>query len=104
MTRGGGDEKSKDERAAETGMPHDEMSCQFAHAKGKGITAPMREVCRSPQGADPPPPHLRVAKAGRNHLNEEITPFLPTGIGKRYRQTISNLGHGALLRRCELPL
>jgi hypothetical protein len=28
---------------------------------------------------DPSP--LRVAKAGRNHLNEEITPLLPTGIG-----------------------
>ncbi len=43
-------------------------------------------------------------KAGRNHLNEEITPLLPTGIGKQYSQTISNLGHAALLRRCELPL
>jgi hypothetical protein len=33
------------------------------------------------QGADPPlaPSSLRVGKAGRNHLNEEITPLLPTG-------------------------
>jgi hypothetical protein len=40
-----------------------------------------------PQGADPLPPLLRVAKAGRNHLNKEITPLLPTGIGERYSQT-----------------
>ncbi len=25
---------------------------------------------------------LRVAKTGRNHLNEEFTPLLPTGIGE----------------------
>ncbi len=48
-------------------------------------------------GCRTPPPPLRVAKAGRNHLNEEITPLLPTGIGERYSQTISNLGHVALL-------
>jgi hypothetical protein len=36
-------------------------------------------------------------------LNEEIIPLLPTGIGERYSQTISNLGHAALLRRCETP-
>ncbi len=52
----------------------------------------------------PPPLPLRVAKAGRNHLNEKIIPLLSTGIGERYSQTISNLGHAALLRRCELPL
>jgi hypothetical protein len=45
-----------------------------------------------------------VAKTGKNHLNEEITPLLPTGIGERFSQTISNLGNAALLRRCELPL
>jgi hypothetical protein len=51
-----------------------------------------------PQGAEPLPP-LRVATAGKkNHLNEEINPLLPTGIGERYCQTISNLGHAALLR------
>jgi hypothetical protein len=48
----------------------------------------------------PPPPPLRVAKAGRNHLNEEFTPSSPLG----YSQTITNLGHAALLRWCELPL
>jgi hypothetical protein len=47
---------------------------------------------------------LRVVKTGKNHLNEEITPLLPTGIGERFRQTISNLGHAAPLRRCELSL
>ncbi len=42
--------------------------------------------------------------AGKNHLNEEITPppLLPTGIDERYYQTISNLGYAALLRRCDL--
>jgi hypothetical protein len=28
----------------------------------------------------PPPLPLRVAKTGRNHLNEEITPILPKGL------------------------
>jgi hypothetical protein len=59
------------------------------------------------QGADPSPPlplHVPVATACENQLNEEITPLLPTGIGERYFQTISNLGHAALLRRRELPL
>jgi hypothetical protein len=49
-----------------------------------------------------PPP--TCSEDRKNHLNEEITPLIPTGIGERFRQTISNLGHGALLRRCELPL
>jgi len=52
----------------------------------------------------PQPPSSTLGKAGRNHLNEEITPLLPTGIGERFSHTISNLGHAALLRRCELPL
>jgi hypothetical protein len=37
----------------------------------------------SPQGALSLPPPLRVVKTGKNHLNEEITPLLPTGIGER---------------------
>jgi hypothetical protein len=40
------------------------------------------------QGADPP----------TLYLNEEITPFLPTGIGEQHSKTISNLVHVALLR------
>ncbi len=56
------------------------------------------------QGAGPLPPSSTVAKAGRNYLNEEITPLLPTGIGERHSQTISNLGPAALLHRCELLL
>jgi hypothetical protein len=58
-----------------------------------------------PQGADslPPPPSM-CSEDRKNHLNEEITPLLPTGIGERFRQTISNLEHDALLRRYELPL
>jgi hypothetical protein len=35
------------------------------------------------QGDDPSPFPLHVAKAGRNHLNEEITPLLTTRKGKR---------------------
>ncbi len=47
---------------------------------------------------------LRVGKAGRNHLNEDIDPLLPIRIGERYSQTISTfLRHAALQRRCELP-
>jgi hypothetical protein len=57
----------------------------------------------SQRGPTPPPLPLHMAKTGRNHLNKEITPLLPTGIGERFSQTISNLGHAALLRRCELP-
>ncbi len=46
----------------------------------------------------PSPLPLHIGKAGRIHMKEEIIPLLPTG-----SQTISNLGHAALLRRCELP-
>jgi hypothetical protein len=61
----------------------------------------MGTIHRAPS---PSPPPLRVAKTGKNHLNEEITSLLPFRIGKRFSQTISNLGHAALLRRCELLL
>ncbi len=50
------------------------------------------------------PPPLPVAKTGKIHLNEEITPLLPAGIGERFSQNKYNLGHAALLRRCELLL
>jgi hypothetical protein len=36
------------------------------------------------QGADPLSLPLRIAKTGRNYLNEEFTPILPTGIGERF--------------------
>jgi len=32
----------------------------------------------------PSPLPLYVAKTGRNNLNEEFTPLLPTGIGERF--------------------
>ncbi len=32
----------------------------------------------------PSPPSLREAKTGRNHLNEDFTLLLPTGIGERF--------------------
>jgi hypothetical protein len=92
----------------------------FATVEAVGLAYFMRSMCRvkgayyvvgHTQGADPPPPPpllaiaIAIAMAGKNHLNEEITPLLPTGIGERYSQTISNLGHAGLLhRRCELPL
>jgi hypothetical protein len=43
-----------------------------------------------PRGADPHPPFL-YKREGRYK-----------SFGKQYSQTISNLGHAALLRRCEL--
>ncbi len=52
----------------------------------------------------PTPPSSTRGKAGRNQLKEEITPLLPTGKAERFSQTISNLGHAALLRQCEFPL
>jgi hypothetical protein len=54
--------------------------------EGMGIVLGVTTECR------PPPPSLRVAKAGRNQLNEEITPLLPAEIDERCSQTISNLG------------
>jgi hypothetical protein len=57
----------------------------------------VRRRCRSythraptPLFPSPPPPPVRVAKTGKNHMNEEIIPLLPTGIGERFSQTISN--------------
>jgi len=49
-----------------------------------------------PQGADPPSLPLRVVKAGRNYLPEEITSLLPAGIGERYSQTKPNIEIAAL--------
>jgi hypothetical protein len=50
-----------------------------------------------PQGVNPHPLPLPEGR-------QEIIPLLPTGIDKRFSQTISNLGHAALFLRCELPL
>jgi|688.fasta_scaffold1237089_1 hypothetical protein len=36
----------------------------------------------------PTPPLLRVAKTGKNHLKEEITLLLPTGIDAQDRREI----------------
>ncbi len=54
--------------------------------KGRvGIVKPERRVVGIVHRARIPSPlPLRVAKTGRNHLNEEFTPFLPTGIGERF--------------------
>ncbi len=50
-----------------------------------------------------PTPPSSTCSEDKNHLNEEIAPLLPTGIGERFSQTISNLGHAALLSRCDSP-
>ncbi len=56
-----------------------------------------------PQGADPHPSSSTREKAFRNNLNKEITPLLPSGIGERCSQTISNLGPGALCAGVNYP-
>jgi hypothetical protein len=61
-------------------------------------------ACPGHRVPTPNPPSSLRGKKGINHLNEEITPLLPTGIGERFSQTISNLGRTALFCRCELPL
>jgi hypothetical protein len=70
-----------------------QQALQFDMARGTATG------CRSPTLLP-----LPRGKAGRCHLLEKIIPLLPTGIGERFSQTISNLGHAALLSRCKLPL
>ncbi len=67
--------------------------------QGKGYIRPV-----TPYFLHAPPRPLRVAKPGKNHLNKEITPLLPTGLDERFSQTTSNLEYAALLRRCKLHL
>jgi hypothetical protein len=38
----------------------------------------------------PSPLPLHIAKTGRNNLNEEFTPLLPTGIGERFLPNLIN--------------
>jgi hypothetical protein len=45
------------------------------------------------QGADPPPSCSRRSEAGRNLLNKQNIPFLPTGKDERNSQTISVIQH-----------
>jgi hypothetical protein len=48
------------------------------------ILVEMKQVqCICHTARIPSPLPLRVAKTSRNHLNEEFTPLLPTGIGER---------------------
>ncbi len=58
----------------------------------------------APQCADPPPSFLYT---WRRHVKiiwtRKLPPTSPTGIGDRYWQTISNLGHAELLRRFWTP-
>ncbi len=71
------------------------------------ISLHQHHACCSPPHHRVPifPPSSTRRERHKNHLNEENTLLLlPTGIGERYGQTISNSGHAALLHRCELPL
>ncbi len=41
-------------------------------------------MCSAHTARIPSPLPLRLAKTGRNHLNEEFIPLLPTGTGERF--------------------
>jgi hypothetical protein len=91
---------------------HDGASAKYSTTYTKRITVFrfclykklfLKENGPYPQGADPPL-SSHVAKANRNNLNEEITPFLGEWYNQTVSQTTSKLGQAALLRRCELPL
>jgi hypothetical protein len=87
-------------------------NCQCTSCNGPGFDPSIRRhsgiwgaadeavlnIVRTKKKKIPPP-----QKKKRNHLNEEITPLLPTRIGERFSPNISNLGHAALMSRCELP-
>ncbi len=47
----------------------------------------------------PPPLLFGAAKAGRIHVNELITPLLPTGINERYSPTISGADENSPYKR-----
>jgi hypothetical protein len=66
-------------------------NCGLYGNKGRGVSHRVPTLT--------PLPSSTRGKAGRNHLNEEITPLLPAGIGERFSQTVSNLGHAALMSR-----
>jgi hypothetical protein len=67
-------------------LPHissSKIQLQFAKAKeADGRYTTLIKGVFQPQGADPPPPSSAWGNTGGNHLNEEITPLLPTGIGE----------------------
>jgi hypothetical protein len=59
-----------------------EATVVFDWEKGRNsvqlfMSAALFNSLSGPQGADPQPPFLFGGKAGRNHLNEEITPPPP---------------------------
>ncbi len=79
------------------------VTCSGEEQQGFDTYLVTGEIIRVPTANPPPTPSSR-GKTSRNHLNEEISPLFPTGIGERSSQTISNLGDAALWRRCELLL
>ncbi len=56
------------------------------------------------QGADPFPTSSTCKRRQVKLIWTRKLPPPPPGMGERFSQTISNLGHAALVRRCELPL
>jgi hypothetical protein len=79
---------------------HQDISEQVTGLQLESTSATGRRMRTIHRAQTHSPLPLRVATTtGKNHLKEEITPLLPTGIGERFSQTISNLGHAALLRR-----
>ncbi len=69
----------------------------------KKLTELPGQLCSSHSVPTPPPLPLRLAKAGGKSFEPGNTPLLPTGIGERYGQTISNLGHVVIAPMCDLP-
>jgi hypothetical protein len=70
------------------------LHCKLALSDSEWIVSGLtvRQIGQDHRMPTPPPSFTR-RKADRNHLNEEIIPLLPTGLGERFSQTISNLGH-----------
>ncbi len=63
------------------------VNCLQNVLKGQQREMVFPHISYYPQAADYPPPPRVVRHAGKNHLNEKITPLVPTGIGEQYCQT-----------------
>jgi hypothetical protein len=68
---------------AVNGFYHKVPQCMSPRRNWDSPNPSLASEC-APQGADHLPLPLRVANTGRNHLNEELTSLLPTGIGERF--------------------
>ncbi len=76
--------------------------CNDKHSKIQSLTGTVqpRDCHRVPT----PPIPLLVATAGKNHLYEEITPLLPTGIGERLPNHITFKTSNALAPMLTPPI